>query len=202
MDTKSPYSTYIIIQTLSIDLSRTSELWLWYSFDFFLIETYVPLKKLVATLSRISLYIESNQSFWGLLSKFLTPLTNSYFLLSHGSSETCVLSGPKVSCFRGSSVLIGEVSALIIMVFKLTANSGIIPVEEYLIIVVHIVEKLLLFGVKLIRGLTNLELMSKSKFWSELNNNTMQKRKVYILSSICLWRIRDDVLFPRPILFI
>ena len=147
MDTKSLYNTYIIIQTLSIDLSRTSELWLWYSFDFFLIETYVPLKKLVATLFRISLYIESNQSFWGLLPKFLTPLTNSYFLLSHGPSETCVLSGPKVPYFRGSSVLIGEVSALIIMVLKLTAISGIIPVEEYLIIVIHIVEKLLLFRV-------------------------------------------------------
>ena len=146
INTKSLYNTYIIIQTLSIDLSRTSELWLWYSFDFFLIETYVPLKKLVATLFRISLYIESNQSFWGLLSKFLTPLTNSYFLLSHGPSETCVLSGPKVPCFRGSSILIEDVSALIIML-KLTAISGIIPVEEYLIIVVHIVEKLLLFGV-------------------------------------------------------
>ena len=149
MDTKSLYNTYIIIQALSIaiDLFRTSELWLWYSFDFFLIETYVPLKKLVATLFRISLYIESNQSFWGLLSKFLTPLTNSYFLSSHGPSETCVLSGPKVPCFRGSSVLIGEVSALIIMVLKLTTISGIISVEEYLIIVIHIVEKLLLFRV-------------------------------------------------------
>ena len=52
MDTKSLYNTYIIIQALSIaiDLFQTSGLWLWYSFDFFLIETYIPLTKLIETL--------------------------------------------------------------------------------------------------------------------------------------------------------